>query len=41
MLILFRSKAAFVGHFLSELQKRFQLALLRAHYLTILGTAGV
>ena len=41
MLILFRSKTAFVGHFLSELQKRFQLALSRAHYLTILGTAGV
>ena len=39
MLILFQFKKAFVGHFLSELQKCFQLALLLTRSLTILGTA--
>ena len=41
MLTLFRSKTAFVGHFFSELQKCFQLALLLTRSLTILGTAGI
>ena len=42
MLILFRSKTAFVAFFFSELQKCFQLALLLTSSLTILGTtAGV
>ena len=39
MLILFQFKTAFAGHFLSELQKCFQLALLLTRSLTILGTA--
>ena len=39
MLILFRSKVAFVGLFFSVLQKYFQLSLLLMRSLTILGTA--
>ena len=41
MLILFRSKRAFVGHFFGKLRTCFQLALLRTPSLTILGTAGM
>ena len=40
MLILLQFKKAFAGHFYSELQKCFQLALLMTHSLTTLGTAG-
>ena len=39
MMILFRSKVAFVGLFFSVLQKYFQLSLLLMRSLTILGTA--
>ena len=37
----FRSKTAFVAHFLSGLHECFQLPLLLTHSLTILGTAGI
>ena len=45
MLVLFRSKMAFVGHFFPELQFFifffiFQHALLLPYSLTIFGTAG-
>ena len=41
MLILKRSKMAFVGYFFSELQKCFQLALMLTRSLTMLGTKAI
>jgi len=41
MLILLQFKTAFVGHFISELQKCFQLTLLLTHPLAILGKTGM